>query len=186
MLSSLPASRADASCRASPADFDSCADVAAGSASIATAIVTTAHPRRATCSMAPSREVNTGLMGLFYHPHWLSSTVGRRRVGGRALKKKKCAKLRSGRRSDGASDEERVLVLGGRPARPAVAAQLADGVERRQQTAHDGAAFAERRAQRGLDGVERQVDAADYVGKQLIGALHLRRGERRRARRVAA
>src|SRR5256885_11482167 len=84
-----------------------------------------------------------------------------------------------------ASDEQCVFVVAARLT-GARLAQLADGLKCGAERAEERAAFARRRDHRCLHEIERVVDANREVGEQLVGALHLRAGELRGARRVAA
>src|ERR1700740_2231910 len=83
------------------------------------------------------------------------------------------------------SNKQRVFVLAASLTAAAVAAQVANGLEGGLQRGQERAPFAGWRAESALHVVERLLDAARDVGKELVGALDLRRRERRRSRRVA-
>jgi hypothetical protein len=54
------------------------------------------------------------------------------------------------------------------------------------ERADEGPPFADRADDRGLDRAHRLLEPLDDVGKQLVDALHLDRGQRRGARGVVA
>src|SRR5256885_676276 len=77
------------------------------------------------------------------------------------------------------------FLFAARLAAAAVLAQLADGLKCGAKRAEQRAPLAGRSADRRLHGVQGFVHSHRDVAEQLVGALHLRRGERRGARGVA-
>src|SRR6266545_3187678 len=158
MLSSLPASRAAASCLASGADLDSCADTVADADSSATK----ANAPHTNDFMGPPGGLGV-FRRVFYHRHLPSSTeVGRR------------------------SNEERVFVLRAALTGPAGVTHLAHRLDRGAERAEERASLARRRGERRLKVVEGRVDAQGDVAEQRVSALHLGGGKRRGARGVAS
>src|SRR5262245_3293378 len=83
------------------------------------------------------------------------------------------------------SDEQCVLVVAAGLAGAGLP-QLAERVKRGARRGEQRASLARRREDRRLHDVERLVDPGREIGKQLVGAFHLRGGELGGARRVAA
>src|SRR5438445_6379849 len=83
-------------------------------------------------------------------------------------------------------DKKRVFVVAAPLAAAAVAAQLAQRLEGGAERAEEGAPLPRRAADGGVDGGQGLLETLRDVGKQLVSALDLGRGQLRGARGVAA